>query len=316
MKARPAARLVLLGALLICGVPNSFAVPVDGTLDPSYGPPLSTQTTQTSLYDGSQCVSQPDQVTFSTGSELDAAYAYTEGGVLHLFFAGNMASCYFGEITYIQHYLEIFIDSKPGGQNPLRSDNSSVGYRPNALNRIAGLTFDSDFTPDYWLDCTVWWEVPPLYAYFSELDPGGGGPGYFLGQAAAGGPGTLSGGTNPDGIQVSINDSNVGGVTAGCGAASGAGVTTGIEWAIPLSAIGNPSGCIKVCALLDCGDWCSTPFTLSNQVLGPVPLGTCDLGEPALVDLGAISGNQYFSVCDGPTPTRPTTWGSLKAIYR
>ena len=180
---------------------------------------------------------------------------------------------------------------------------------------MAGLTFDHDFEPDYWLNSTIWVAEPHVYAYYAELASAGGGPGWFLGQTAAGGPGALSGGANPEGIRVTVNDSNKLGVTGGCGPASGANVTTGYEWAIPLAAIGNPTGCVKVNAMVDCGDWCN-PFALSNQMLGPLPPGTCGLGEPSTVDFSPLGGDQFFTVCFGAPPARPMSWGALKLIYR
>jgi hypothetical protein len=100
-------------------------------------------------------------------------------------------------------------------------------------------------------------------------------------------------------------------VTGGCDASSGAGVTTGIELAVPLAAIGNPTGAIRICALLASPQ----PVQVSNQVLGPVPPGTCALGSPAGVDLGNVPGSQYF-VVDMTTAARNSTWGRLKIQYR
>jgi hypothetical protein len=120
-------------------------------------------------------------------------------------------------------------------------------------------------------------------AYYGELPAGGGGAGYFLGGAEAGGPGTLSGGSDPYGIEATVNNSNLAGVTDGCAAGSGDGVATGVEWAIPLAALGNPSGCVEVCALIKLSD--SFNAHVANQVLGPLP-------------------------------PEGTTWGRVKAVYR
>jgi hypothetical protein len=131
-----------------------------------------------------------------------------------------------------------------------------------------------------------------------------------VGNAGFGAPGTIDGGSNPFGILCSIDLSNTTGVTAGCGASSGAGVTTGVEWAIPLAAIGNPTGAIRICALIARIDG-----AISNQVLGPVPPGTCTLWPAGAVNFASIAGAQYF-VVDLTTPTARGTWGRLKTIYR
>lgn len=133
----------------------------------------------------------------------------------------------------------------------------------------------------------------------------------YLGKGPAGGPGTLSGGTNPDGILATIDNHCTAGVTFGCGAGNGSGVTTGVEWEVPLAAIGNPQGCIGVCALI----YSSANHGITNQVLGPVPAGTCPLGAPAGVDFSTIPGNQFFTVCPLAVATRSSTWGTLKLRY-
>lgn len=296
----------LLAASLILSARAASAVTVDGRLEPDYGPALSTQTTQTNNGD-----SPFAQVTTAAGSELDQAYGFISGGVLYLFLSGNLM--YEPGAELLGHWLptDIFIDSTPGGQNRLRSDNPTIEFSYD-LNQMAGLTFDAGFEADYWLSCGTTYFFPLLRAYYATLPAGGGAAGYYLGYAPAGGQGTLSGGTNPDGIEATVDDSNRGGVTAGCAAAAGAGVTTGIEWAIPLSAIGNPAGCIKVSAFVSG----QVHSTIANQVLGPVPPGTCNLGASSTVNFASIAGDQFFTVCPPATPARTTSWGVLKSIYR
>src|SRR6185369_3355011 len=164
------------------------------------------------------------------------------------------------------------------------------------LNQMAGLKFDEGFDPDWWLsiggggDAGSW---PHLSAYAAELPTAGGGTGQFLGGTLCGGDGTLTGGTNPFGIGVAVIDSNSAGVSYGCGPASGAGVTTGIEWAIPLAAIGNPAGCIKISAI----DACIYHSCILNQVLGPLPADICSTIPSDSVDFSTMAGQQFFSVC-------------------
>ena len=105
---------------------------------------------------------------------------------------------------------------------------------------------------------------------------------------------------------------NTAGVGSGCGAASGSGVTSGIELAIPLAALGNPTDCVKICAFVNGGghDY------LSNQVLGSLAVGTCNLGEPHTVDFSQQPGAQWFQLCPQVTPTHTASWGSLKRLYK
>ena len=296
-RARIAPHVAALLALLAC---RAHAVPVDGRLEPEYGAARSVQTTQTSLGDYAQ---NPDY-----GSELDAAFGFIDGDTLHLHFAGNY-NRFHSEFIIEPNQLHVFIDTGPGGQNPVSGANSGIHWLP----RMTGLAFDSEFAPDYWLLGTRE-NVQRLYAYYAEL-AAGGGVGYLLGSSPNGGPGTLGGpgSSNPHGILASVDVTAAAGVTAGCGASSGAGVTVGIEWAIPLAALGNPAGPIRICALLFRTQ--VLPGVVSNQVLGPVPPGTCELGPAAGVDFASIPGAQYF-VIDTPTPVTRTSWGSLKAHYR
>ena len=304
----PVASLVLLAALAHPGL----AVPIDGRLDASYGPARSVQTTQTLSQDNPSGFGGADSIASAFGSELDAGYAVLEGGSLELFVAGNVMS-YSGEFPH-QSQLLVFIDCRPGGQNPLRADNADVGYFPDSkLNTFAGLAFDPEFVPDYWFDCTVGETAPRVYGYAAELLAAGGGSGQFLGRSAAGGPGLLTGGTNPDGVLVTIDNSNSAGVTSGCQAATPGDVRKGVEWSIPLAALGNPSGAVKICAFIAGvygNGW------LWNQVLGPLPPGTCGLGAPAAVNFGAIPGAQYFVIEITPVAAHEVSWGRLKAWYR
>lgn len=306
-------RTLLLLALLAAAPAARADIAVDGVVDAAYGPAKSLQTTQTQANLGD---SRLGRLGPADGSELDGAHAVIAGGVLYVTLTGNLL-CEGNPVDYglLFGTLELFVDCVPGGQNTLRGDNwNPRGYGSAPL---AGLTFDPGFEPDVWLSCAGtladFYDPNSAYslnAWSATLPAGTGGTGFHLGSAAAGGPGTLAGGTNPDGIRVTIDDRNVAGVTEGCDASSGAGATTGVEWAIPLAALGNPA-CVRLCAMVTN----SFHATVTNQVLGPLPPGTCAPGAPAGVDLGAIAGDQSFAVCD-PTPARGATWGALKSIYR
>lgn len=291
---------MLLAGVLTAALAGSAMAAQDGTLDGTYGPAIVTQTTQTQFGDANIGL-----VPWANGSELDAAHAYVSGGNLYLFLAGNLESNF--------NKLELYFDSKSGGQNQLRNDNADVDF--NGLNRQAGLTFDSGFEADYYITCTggdVGGGTYKLFANYAELLTAGGGPGYYLGEGGAVLAGPLSGGTNPNGIEITINNSNSGGVSGGCSGASGAGVSTGVELVIPLAAIGSPTGCFNVVAFING----SGHDFLANQVLGSLPVGTCNLGDPAFVNFNSHAGNQYFTVCGGATPTNARSWGSLKTLYR
>ena len=299
------APLLLLAAVTLART-GSAAITVDGRLDPDYGAALATQSLETSFEDANPAFS-PDPVRYADGTELDALYGAITDGVLHVFVSGNLGFCCPTAYAH-QEEFDLFIDSRPGGQHTLRADNPTVGwFGGNTLNGLAGLSFDAVFAADYWLGCTI-----NMASAFAELLPDGGGAGYDLGYNVTGAPGTLAGGTDPAGILAALDDSNGAGVTAGCASASGAGVTTGVEWAIPLAAIGDPTGCVQVCVLAADAE----THAIGNQTLGPSEPGNCAFGAPAGVNLANLPGNQYVIICPAPTPASGSTWGRIKTLYR
>ena len=310
-------RFLPLLAILLIARPSPAGAAVSGTLSPSFGSPLATQASQCNVvYLGSPggVVDPHAQVNQSTNTELDAAYAYVSAGVLHLFFSGSL---YYGIQLEggISHCLplDVFIDCAPGGQHQLLASNPIIVPYVFDLTQLAGLTFDSGFAPDYWLGLGVdpASRAYRLGAYFAALPAGGGGAGAYLGYTVAGPPGTLIDGANPFGIEVTLDDRNPLGLGHGCGASGFAAVNTGIEWAVPLAALGNPTGCIRVCALVASVDHTQ----ISNQVMGPIPPGTCSPVAAGSVDFSAIAGDQFFTACDA-TEAHATTWGRLKTLYR
>lgn len=119
-----------------------------------------------------------------------------------------------------------------------------------------------------------------------------------------------------NGVRVAINNSNAVGVDgSNGGASSGAGVTTGVEIAIPLAQLGNPTGAIRVCAFNSGGGY----DYLSNQVTGGLPAGQGNLGGNgsggyvggatplAGINFNTFAGDQFVSVPN----TAATNIGSI-----
>jgi hypothetical protein len=229
---------------------------------------------------------------FANGSELDELSAVARGEWLYLYFGGNLESNF--------NKLELFFDTGPGGQNRLRGDNPPIDF--DGLNRMGddgsgnGLTFDPDFAADYWIGLTggdAGGGEYRLHANYATLPTGGGGTAAYLGETGEASSGVLDGGTNPFRIAARINNSNTAGVPSGCYSVSSSSIPSGMELAIPLQALGYASGCIKVSAFING----SSHAYVSNQALGPLPPGTCNLGEPRYVNFGGWSGNQFVEVC-------------------
>lgn len=284
--------------------PPLGVITVDGTAESTYGCPLTVQQLSTQFGDSIN----GDLANATVGSELDAAYGIVQNNILFLTFTGNMQGN--------GNRLDIFLQTGPGGQNTLTNINPNI----NNLNRMGagtnntGLTFHAGFAPNYVIIVNDF--AGSLFADYAQLWPGGTNSlgvatnGYYLGSSTPTNGTLQAGGANPFGFQIAINDSNTNGVhgvdtcntnTYAVGYAPG-DVRTGIELAIPLGALGSPTGTIAVCAFIN---GTGNDF-LSNQILPPigtnVPAVTvcqANLGEPTLVNL---SNQVAASFLVGPEP--------------
>ena len=283
--------LIVTAIAAVLGSGSAIAQVIDGSrtsAGESYGAPLVIQTVQTQF---------GDSMMGGGGSELDAAYAYTDGTNLYLMLTGNLESNF--------NKLNIFIDSQPGGENVITADTGNGGNNPTNdgwANKYAGLTFDAGFEPDFLIICRNgsfdgdrfdidFCTVGSDSVALSAFDVFGG--------STQGSDGMLS-----NGITVGFDNSNDAGVLGGTQAAdalAAAAVETGVELKIPLSEINASVGdTIKVCAHING----SNHDYLSNQFLaGLVPdqgnLGGDGLGnftgDLSLVDLTLFADDQCFS---------------------
>ncbi len=260
---------------------------IDGrVLEPTYGNPLVVQDTATGFGDSN--LGRPD---VANGSELDGAYGYINGGVLYLALTGNLESN--------GNQLEIFIDSRAGGQNRLRYENPGspgadlLRMSASDSSNTDGLRFTPGFNADFWISVEVFGDPATIYAEYAELWVDAGNPGvyYYLGQAfttCVNADGTLTGGdSGAPAIRVNVDNRNVLGVpgTDLVGGDDPALVKTGVELAIPLSAIGNPAGPVNLTVFING----QQHDFVSNQFLWGLFGVTANLGEPRNVDLGTTA---------------------------
>ena len=246
-------------------------ITVDGTRDSGYGSALAVQTCGTSFGAG------------AGGSSLANAYAINDGTHLYLFIAGNLETNW--------NKLAIYLDTKTGGQNKLsNTGGADFGF----LAKMNDLEFDAGFEADSLIN--IRWGGTDLYADLDTFGTSGVAPTPVT-TAIAGGSVSGSGNAKTATVTLSgaalvIDNSATGGPTES-DAGGSSGVTTGLEIKIPLSALGTPTGAIKVCALVSNvgGDF------LSNQVLAGLPLGTANLGNiKSAWNMKNYSGNQFFTV--------------------
>ncbi len=298
----PLRRLILFALCALSQPVVADAITMDGMLDPAYGNALVLQTTQTEATGGAQISgnSTTGDLNFSNGSELDGGFAIVEDGVLHLFLTGNLALMLNqNQNSTVRHVLDVFIDAIPGGQQTV--NGLGAGVIVNGLTLDAG--FEADFVLELEGDANGFSGPREWTARYGTIPTSGPGTFTTLGIGNAGGPGTLTGGSNPHGILVTIDNRNQAGVNGGCNASSGDGALRGIEWSIPLAALGGADGCIRITALVRSGS------NVTNQLLGPAPVGTCPLGPISTLNLSTVAGDQFFEVC--PVTGVPDRAGSL-----
>ena len=264
-----------------------LGIEVDGERDEGYGDPVAIQRIQTGFGD--------------PGSELDAAYAIVLEEKLYLMITGNLEPNF--------NKLEIFIDSKLGGQNKIIAKEN-----PNNDNwsaKFDGFTFDSGFTADYLLIVRHGLGGTQLDLDFAEL--GEGGKGSLIGRfdpVSLGRPGPFEA---SNGVVIGFDNTNSAGIGSTQGQLanqeSASLVSTGLELSIPMNLIGSPRGEIKICAMINGHghDY------LSNQFLGSMPEWTRNPGtngqgefvqDSSLkdVDLNDYEGDQFFVVSGPVTP--------------
>jgi hypothetical protein len=313
-------------------LPPLGVITVSGTWKSYYSCPLAVQQLSTTWGKNSGGVSLGDD---NGDNELDAAYGLVQNDTLFLLFAGNLQS------ENGPNELHIFFMTGPGGTNMLTSmeatnigDNvlnvmgtSTNGAATNAVG--PGLMFDPGFAPNYWLGVNI---GSPYHFYldYAQLWPGGTNSagiatnGYNVGSSTTLTNGTLIPAFNPFGIQATINNSNTNGVlgdASGClydgelpqpittNSVLAQQVATGVELAIPLAALGSPTGAVKICAFIGNYNGSQPGGYISNQLLPPInPLGTtngtCGWGAVAVgnsknvnfATLPGVGTTNYFSV--------------------
>lgn len=271
---------------------------LDGTRDASYNL-RDVQTVQTDFGDAN-----PDG-----GSELNAAYTQVSGDTLYLMLTGNLQNNF--------NKLNVFIDSVAGGQNQLQNAAGSGGNNPTNdgwAGKHAGFMFDTGFEADYMLIM----RNGNFGGDRFDIDYaviGGGAAAFEAASNVFGGSltGSNANALPLNGIGVAFDRSNVAGVVGGTGAAdkvAAAAVTTGVELAIPLSALGNADPHdIKVVAMING----SNHDYLSNQFLGGLTAPQGNLGgDGAGTFNGSVSqinlkntdyaaGDQFFRAVPEPS---------------
>ncbi|MBC7448203.1 MAG: choice-of-anchor D domain-containing protein [Hymenobacteraceae bacterium] len=276
--------LVLFTATAVLAGP----VLVDGIRDASgiYGAARAVQTVPTSA--GNSTLADQD---IADGSELDAAYARVENGMLYVLLTGNLRPSDPGVFSTTDTGLNLFFDTKAGGSTTLPTIQDTY------LESLTGLTFDPAFSPDYLLTVDVqnYLTGNTSVFMFSRFLPLAGLPSYAPVISYGAGPfAPLEFSAGAMGL-LAIDNRNAAGVSATT-AGGATAVATGVELAIPLSALGYPTADIKISAVLTNLD----RNQLTSQVLAPLNgAGATTPGAPATTSFATFAGDQHFTVSHG-----------------
>ncbi|HXA45392.1 MAG TPA: hypothetical protein VNZ25_07805, partial [Candidatus Angelobacter sp.] len=246
---------------------------INGSYDPAFGSPLAVQTNPTGFG--------------LNQSELDAVYGLIANGNLYIFVPGNLQNN--------SNNINLFIADGRSGQSVLAAVNpGNLGL--NSLSVMNGSKFSQGFSATYAININNGGTVLTV----SQYDLVSNTAVDSLGHLTTSG-GIVANATVDNGVVVGFNNNNTSSQAANVGAGS-----RGLELAIPLSLLGNPSGPINI--LVDING--SAQGYLSNQFLPGLPSGTGNLGAGGtgfgpgggVFDLSAAS-NRFLVVSMAPTLT-------------
>ncbi|MFN7016224.1 MAG: hypothetical protein ACK4P5_03535 [Fimbriimonadales bacterium] len=250
--------MMVLGAILAMAALSHAQV--DGRNIPSkYPAPLASQTNYTGFGDRLE--------THNWGSELNQLFVKCVNGVLYIAVTGNLE----GNGNAIHFYIDT-------GRSQSNTFTLTTGCINCSVQGMSGVVFDHN--PDYALGVNRFDDGQGNDNIYIDLHDLVNNQSTYLGAVAVGqGEGSVD-----QGVKAGFDNSNVQGVTSDPNnIGDPATATTGLEVAIPLSVLGNPTGPIRILAVLtggaDLGDPCRGTY-LSNQSLPALNIGNTSLQYP------------------------------------
>ena len=246
--------LLIIGGLAMAA--HAQPASINGNYDPAFGRPLAVQT---------------DATGFGLNySELDAAYGLIANGNLYLFLSGNLQNN--------GNNINLFI-AGAGGQSTLNAANpGNLGL--NNLSVMNGSKFSPGFTGVYAFNINNTNKTLTVSQYNLTSNTAMDAQGSLVESGDI-----VVNGTVDNSVVVGFNNNNSKSQAANVGAGS-----TGLELAIPLSLIGNPTGPINVLVGING----NLEAYLSNQFLPGLASGTANLGT-AIFNFSSTAG-EYFTV--------------------
>ncbi len=282
--------MLVLGGLVAL-VALASAQTVDGRNIPQeFGTPLASQTNYTGFGD------RVEGVTY--GSELNQLFVRCVNGVLYIGITGNLEGN--------GNSIHLYIDT---GRSSSNTFNLTTGCINCSVQGMSGVLFDHN--PDYAIGVNRYDDGQGNDNIYIDIHDLVNNQSTYVGAVAVGtGANEPQGGDNAANLSVAFDNANLQGVTSDPNnIGDPATAATGLEVAIPLSALGNPQGEIKILAVLtggaDLGDPCRGTY-LSNQSLPAMNIGNASQQFP----------NAAWARCpDAPFDTFPFSFVWLEGTH-
>ena len=252
---------------------NAQPANIDGKYDLVYGSPACVQTVATGF--GAKY------------NELDAAYSLVAGGELYLFFPGNLQNN--------ANNFNLFIADGRIGQSVLNAvDLANLGT--NSLSVMNGSKFSLGFSATYAININNKGNTLTVSQYDLVHNTATDASGVLVTSG-----GIVTNAMVDNSVVVGFNNNNAASQSANVGLGA-----TGIELAIPLALLGNPTGPMEIMADINGAN----QGYLSNQLLPGLPSGTGNLGAGGtgygpgggVFDLSSTS-NLFFTAASAPVLT-------------
>ncbi|MEI8047536.1 MAG: lamin tail domain-containing protein [Bacteroidota bacterium] len=229
--------------------PNANLAPSDQVCVRSYSPFFDGNLTETTW--GTPLATSaggPNPSGFGAGNNIDAIYMQSTSGYLYGGIAGNL-------VNGSGNRVLLFIDCQAGGYNVIGNWTNRTNAPCNSMENLNnGITFATGFEPDYILGINQ----ASNNVYFDLYNMTSNSLNY-------------------------LGDANTS-VLLGFVANSGFGdYLHGFEFAIPRSSLGNPSGSIKVFAMITNNPADADATFLSNQFLTRANSGEGNYGAGAII---------------------------------
>ncbi|MER3558946.1 MAG: hypothetical protein C4336_05485 [Armatimonadota bacterium] len=227
--------MMMTAFALMAVVATAQTIAIDGRNIPSeFGSPIASQTNYTGFGDR--------LATHNWGSELNQLFVRCVNGVLYIGITGNLEGN--------GNSIHLYIDT---GRSTSNTFNLTTGCINCSVQGMSGVIFEHK--PDWAIGINRYDDGQGNDNIYIDLHDLVNNQSTYIGAVSVGtGANQPQGGDNTANLRAAFDNANVDGVTSDPNnLGDPATATAGLEMAIPLSALGNPTGTLKILAVLTGG---------------------------------------------------------------